>query len=412
MKELSFKNKLRLGAVVGGVQSDGGKIGNGWQYWYSHGHIELSPENAAEHWERWREDTALMQSMGMTTCRLCVDWARIEPKQGRFSDEAIGHLAQELYQLRAAGIRPVLTLHRWSDPLWFIKKGGWENKENILCFLRYAEKLVRTIGHLVCEYLTFDEPNLHAINGYTLGLWPPGKKSGSATKQVMSVMASAHIRSYKLIHAVRRELGFDDTVVGCSVNMCHYDPWDRKNPLHKALAGWLDSGTQTAMAKAMLTGGFTGGLKNHALSREGIYADFAGLAGCPRVIVKNRSLEKNKREPYPEGIVHCARRLGEICNLPIYVTASGISDPTDEKGSLFIYEQLRAIAQADFPVERYYYRNLLDGFEWQGGSYGLAFDDPETGERRLKRSGVLFSAAIKSRGISSAVYDEYVRGGK
>ena len=64
--------------------------------------------------------------------------------------------------------------------------------------------MVRELGHLVSEYITINEPNVYAAEGYYFGNWPPGKKSLKDAGQVLSVMAAAHIRSYRLIHNLRR----------------------------------------------------------------------------------------------------------------------------------------------------------------------------------------------------------------
>ncbi len=107
--------------------------------------------------------------------------------------------------MRGLGIRPLITLHNFANPMWFEEKGGWEELGNIRFFLEYVEKLIYALGHLVSEYITFEEPNLYALNGYFLGIWPPGKKSINAAAQVMSVMTAAHMRCYRLIHDLRRK---------------------------------------------------------------------------------------------------------------------------------------------------------------------------------------------------------------
>lgn len=421
MHAFKLDNRLELGSIIGGVQSDGGRLNNGWELWRSKGLIKdgVGPSEAAGHWERWRDDVQIMRTMGMRTCRVCLDWARIEPKEGSFDEEAVGHVAQQLYQLRASGIKVLLTFHRFSDPLWFLRKGGWEKKDNILSFLRYVEKILRTVGHLTNEYMTFDEPNLYAINGYYLGIWPPGKKSASMTAQVMSVMAAAHIRCYKLIHAIRRELGFDDTLAGCSVYMRVLEPKNPKNPLNIIATKSMDALYQTDMAEAMLAGRFNRPLKNHAIAREGVYADFVGLGYYTRTLVSGRrqfvmsGVAKNDIgwEIWPEGIAQCALRLRAICPAPVYVTANGVSDSRDEFGCRFIYDHLKELGREGDLIERYYYRNFLDGFEWLEGEsarFGLVAVDSGSKERSLRKRGEFFRAVIENGGVTEEIYEEYV----
>jgi len=421
MSTFTLNKNFQLGVVLGGVQSDGGKIPNSWELWHSKGFIKdaSSPEIAAKHWQYWRDDLKIMQHMNLHTCRLCLDWARIEPSDGVFDEAAIGRVAQELYQLRSAGIRTMLTLHRFSDPIWFLKRGGWENKENIICFLKYAEKVVRTLGHLVSEFITLDEPNLHAIESYLKGTWAPGKKSKPAAMQAMSVMAAAHIRCYRLVHSVRRELGFDDTAVGCSVHMRALEPKKSGNRFSTAAAASTERIFQTAMAEAMISGRFLRGMKNHALAREGNYADFIGLAYYTRAyvagstqIMRNGVAKSDLGwEICPDGLIRCVEKLRSICSAPVYITANGVCDNSDSFRCRFLSDHLTAIVESGLPIGRYYYNSLLDGFEYLCGSsarFGLVSANPENGERRLKKSGEFFRDIVKSSGVTEQMYDKYV----
>src|SRR4051812_17703422 len=65
-----------------------------------------TPEIACDQWNRWREDVALQQRLGMTTHRLSVEWARIEPRPGEIDAAALDHYRSVLGALRDAGIEP------------------------------------------------------------------------------------------------------------------------------------------------------------------------------------------------------------------------------------------------------------------------------------------------------------------
>lgn len=88
-------------------------------------------------------------------------------------------------------------------------------------FLRFVEHTIRALGDLISEYITINEPNVYATNGYFFGTWPPGEASFSRTLYVMSVLCAAHIAGYACIHRVRRELGFGDTRVAFAT-ICAY----------------------------------------------------------------------------------------------------------------------------------------------------------------------------------------------
>src|SRR4249919_3359072 len=48
---------------------------------------------ACNSYELWRDDLDLAAGMGLNTYRFSVEWARIEPEDGVFSDEALAHYA-------------------------------------------------------------------------------------------------------------------------------------------------------------------------------------------------------------------------------------------------------------------------------------------------------------------------------
>ena len=143
-----------------------------WADWaLTPGHIAdgSSPVRATGHWDRWREDTDLMASLGIQTYRFGVEWARLEPQPGVFSDEAFSHYRDELTALRDKGIRPLLTLHHFNNPRWFEALGAFERADNVAHFLRFVERVVTELGDLVEDWCTINEPNVYATFGYLLG---------------------------------------------------------------------------------------------------------------------------------------------------------------------------------------------------------------------------------------------------
>ncbi|MGN1002934.1 MAG: glycoside hydrolase family 1 protein [Oscillospiraceae bacterium] len=423
MNEFKLKNNMLLGVASSATQVDGGDLRHTWNDWHEKGRIKdgSDPAVATDHWNRWREDVLLMHRMGIQTYRLSIEWARVEPAEGCFDEEAIRHIKEEILLLIGLGIKPLVTLHHFTNPLWFEEKGGWENYENIRYFLIYVEKMVKSIGHLVNEYLTLNEPNIYAVNGYFFGTWPPGKKSMSTALNVMSNLATAHIKAYRLIHDVRRGMGFKDSRVSFANHLRVFEPKNRLNPAHVTSAALAERTFQTRLTEAMLTGEFKKPLKNVGRVRHGAYCDFHAVDYYTRSTITG--LADGVREDcckndlgweiYPEGIVRCCRKLMEIAPLPIYITENGTCDLNDSFRSRFIYDHLKALCQSGLPVKRYYHWSFNDSFEWAEGSFarfGLVHTNYETLERTVKRSGEFYSAIIKNHGVTQEMYDEFVAG--
>ena len=82
-------------------------------------------EISCDHYHRYREDFSLLREMNQNAHRLSIEWSRIEPSEGEFDSRQIRHYRDVLGELREQGIQPMVTLHHFSSPLWFTRKGGW-----------------------------------------------------------------------------------------------------------------------------------------------------------------------------------------------------------------------------------------------------------------------------------------------
>ena len=107
---LQFPEGFLLGVSSASAQIEGGEVGSNWNDWYHQGRIKdgSDPAVADDHWNRWREDCALMAGLHLPVARLGVEWARIMPERGQVDESAVAHYRAELEYLRQLGIRPLL----------------------------------------------------------------------------------------------------------------------------------------------------------------------------------------------------------------------------------------------------------------------------------------------------------------
>jgi len=208
-----MKVNMLMGAASAATQIEGGGFSHTWSDWYKKGHITdgSNPARANDHLNRWKEDIDLMSDMGISIYRLSIEWARIEPAKGSYDEDAVLWYRRLLEYMKSKGIAPLLTLHHFTNPLWFEAMGGFAQPDNIGIFLGFVEFVIRRFSDLANEFVTINEPNVFAVMGYHSGIFPPGKKSMSAAIKVQSVIASCHIQAYKLIHRIRKEMGYTDT---------------------------------------------------------------------------------------------------------------------------------------------------------------------------------------------------------
>lgn len=101
-----------------------------------------------------------MGELGFPIVLIGLEWSRIEPEPGHFDHAVIDRYREELADLKERGIKPLVTLHHFSNPLWLERSGQWTNPLSIKAFLRYVRYVVRALSELVDEWVTINEPNV------------------------------------------------------------------------------------------------------------------------------------------------------------------------------------------------------------------------------------------------------------
>lgn len=408
LSSFRLKEGIRLGVASAATQIEGGDRNNSWYDWYTKGHIRdgSDPSRACDHYARFREDADLMADMGIHDYRMGLEWSRIEPEEGVFSEEALAHYREEIVLLKSRGIRVLLTLHHFTVPMWFERTGGFLSERAPELFLRFTAKVINALGDLVNEYITINEPNVYAVNSYFYGIWPPGIKSFRAVIMFYRSMTICHTKAYRLIHKIRRHMGFSGTKVGVANHIRIFEPACRFNPWHLICAGLTDLLFQKAITRSMSLGRRTFPIGRCKGVRPGKYYDFIGINYYTRSTVSGFSDGVKKGAPvndlgweiYPEGIVRAGQMLFDKYQAPIYITENGTCDNTDSFRAQYIHDHLKALCESKLPVAAYYHWCFTDNFEWLEGEsarFGLVHVDYETQERTVKESGKYYSRLIK-----------------
>ena len=413
---------MLMGVSTAATQVEGGDVNSNWNDWYERGFIKdgTNPATDNDHWIKWKEDTELLSKIGIQIYRFGIEWARIFPEEGKISEEAILRYREELSLLREKGIRPLLTIHHFTNPMWFETKGAFTKRENLHYYLELVELAARRFGDLCSDFITINEPNVYATNSYFFGVWPPAEKSFSKTLAVMENLAYCHIKAYEILHKIREEMGFFDTMVGCANHLRVFAPKSEKNLWHKTAAKLTSFLFQDALTDAMTLGKFSFPLKNFGNLPKGEYTDFIGLnyytrstvAGIGDGVRENSPRNDLDWEIYPDGIVECAQKLYDVLPRPIWVTENGTCDNSDSFRCRYLFEHLEKLSCSKLPFERYYHWCFCDNLEWIEGNsakFGLVSIEPETMERKIKKSGEFYSKIIEKGGVSAEMFEKYVK---
>lgn len=419
--EFKFKDQFALGVASAATQIEGGENNSNWNDWYHKGMIKdgSNPARATMHYQKWKQDADLMAKMGIKNYRLGIEWARICPEEGKVDKESLAHYRKEIAYLKEKGISILLTIHHFSNPMWFESMGGFTKRENLKYFIRFVKLVVNTFADQVSEYITINEPNVYATQSYFFGTWPPGEKSIINACKVMSNMAICHIKAYEIIHKVRKDKGFSDTKVSFANHVRVFDPQNPKNIKHRINAKLLDFLFQGAVTEAFTLGKFKWPLLGAKSIKPGEYIDFIAVNYYTRSTVtrfddgtKEDSYKNDLGwEIYPQGMIRVAEELYKLLERPIYITENGTCDNNDAFRARYIYDHLKVIAESELPINRYYHWCFCDNFEWIEGDsarFGLVHINYASLGRTVKQSGRFYTRMIKEHGVSKETYSKYV----
>ncbi len=425
-QDIDFSEDFTWGVASAAHQVEGNNSNNQWYLWETarddEGHPRILNNQkaglACDHWNRYPQDILLMKDLGVTSYRFSIEWSRIEPAQGKYDQEAIDHYLQVCDSLLAAGIEPMITLHHFSNPIWFEEKGAFEQADNVADFVNFVSYVVPFFTSKVKKWCTINEPNVYVAEGYFNGINPPGVSDPELAGRVLRNLLEAHVQAY---HVMKNLPDGEQLVVGLVKNMTFIDPYNKWN-----LADWVFSSlVNQVFVESTLDFIETGKFKfvmptMVRIKEENPKAinsiDFIGLNYYSHYNFKFRfNLDKafeNKTLPdeiptdmeysqYPEGFYRAAKRLSEL-NVPIIVTENGIADAHDQYRDTFIRRYLYALSKAKtegMDIRGYYYWSLMDNFEWSSGydmKFGLYEVNFETQKRKLREGSKAFMEIVNS----------------
>ncbi len=435
MKEFKLPKELLMGSATAATQIEGGDKNSNWYHWSLQGKIANNESSiiAADHYNRVEEDIKLMKEMNHDIYRMSIEWSRIEPEEGKWSQEGINHYQMEIKSLLEAGIKPLITLHHFSHPQWFEELGQWTNKASAEYLLRFTKKVVSSIGHDVNEYCTINEPNVFVMDTFMDGKYPPGKKDDIVSYfKASRNLIIAHLKAYEAIHHIREDMGYKDTLVGIAIHLAYFEVYKPKL-LTKLSKNLMDYSFHQLFLNGMIHGqlkfpiGFTYPIG------KGVFCDFLGVNYYSRhlihssynpamlfgeVKVENGLADEKINdlgwEIYPEGLYRVTKKVYDKYKLPIYITENGIPDAKDSKRAKFIYDhmiQIKRLIDSGVDVRRYYHWSLLDNLEWNDGyfpRFGLVHVDYKDQKRTIRNSGYFYGELCKNKEVTRAMIVKYL----
>jgi len=402
---LAFPEDFVFGVATSAYQVEG-HIENDWAEWERAGKLKeahVRCGRGVDHWNRFAEDVRLAQDVGASAFRISLEWARIEPVRGQYDEAAIDSYRQRLLQMKAAGIRPVVTLHHFTHPTWFHRETPWHEPQSVQVFRAYAKICAKILSGLDALVLTFNEPMVLLLGGYIQGLIPPGVADGKKAMLALANIARSHVaaREELLKECSRCEIGISQNVLAFAPDRM-WHPLDRAlvhlgswNYNHAFLTALCDGRLRINMPGLASTNIVIPGAKD---SMEFIGVNYYTRAHLRFTTSKpflefkyrdhhQRGLTHIGWEDYPEGFSQVLVEMKRY-GLPVWVTENGIDDRSGERRPNYLHSHWTQMLQAmkqGVDIKGYLYWSLLDNFEWLEGwgpRFGLYHVDFETLERR------------------------------
>lgn len=359
--------------------------------------------DACDSYHHYEEDIILAAKLGFNAHRFGIEWARIEPEPGKFSEAELDHYVRVMEACHKHGLAPVVTYSHWTVPRWFAAMGGFEHPDSPDLFARFAKRATAKLGPLMAAASTFNEANIARI----IQVRPEVKAIEPLVRAMLAACAKAsgsdrfasvlfadlakseanQVRAHELaFQAIKAGPG--DFPVGVTISMQDVQGVGEGNKATE-IADQIYGPWIAQAAKADFVG---------VQTYTRIRVDANGIMPPP----KGAELTAAGYEFYPEALEATIRYAAAKTGKPIYVTENGIGTDDDTRRIAYIDRALagvKACIDDGIDVRGYLHWSLLDNYEWVYGyrqRFGLVSVDRKTFKRTPKPSALHLGARAKA----------------
>ncbi len=447
---LVFPDGFLWGVAMSAFQTEGGAQ-NDWTDWIAAGSAP-AVGLACDSLHRWQEDIDLAASLGVKIFRISIEWARVEPEQGKFDEESVQHYHEVAAAVRAAGMEPLVTLHHFTNPKWVAAAGGWASPDIVKTFPHYAGVMAGRLGDVVDLWNPQNESMVYISGSALVNSFPGGKFLDLDLLHAMFYQSAfANAAAVDAIRAADKTDADGDgrPVVAWLVHATSPTyPADPADPASVTAAANYDYFYNLAWVNALLKGDVDldfnrlvepdhdfGGLKEgnypalrgrfdvlginyynreFIVSAPGTLGDVGGLpclkglqCGSPSPYAGD-----NGNEIYPPGLYRALKEFAGY-GLPLAVTENGVADADDHLRPAVIVTHLEQVHRAiseGVDVRAYLHWSLLDNYEWADGytmKFGLFAVDFDTFKRTPRGSVQVFGDIVRANAVSGALRGKY-----
>jgi beta-glucosidase len=410
--------------IEGGVREDGRgpSIWDGFSHAPGHTANGDTGDIACDHYHRVDEDVDWIARGGFNAYRFSIAWPRIFPEgSGTPNPKGLDFYERLVDRLRGRGIEPWLCLYHWDLPQALQDQGGWLNRSTAGHFVDYARTVAARLGDRVGHWAMFNEPNIHAIFGHTLGGHAPNLKGWPNFAPAIHHQSLAQGLAIVALRAERSQLQLGTVLSIEPVHPASDSEADR-NAATRFDAVWNRACLDPLLAgtiPALLADAFAPVVQDGDLATIHQPVDFLGINYYSRLHVRDDPGSALLGAGFgatppgtaftamgwpiePDGLYEQLLILRDrYGNPPVYVTENGAAfdDKPDADGHVqdddrvaFLSEHIAAAMRArrdGADLRGYFVWSLMDNFEWAEGytrRFGLLRVDFKTLKRVPKAS--------------------------
>ncbi|MEM7184289.1 MAG: GH1 family beta-glucosidase [Spirochaetota bacterium] len=449
MSRLEFPKSFLWGTATSAYQIEGAHTadGKGASIWDAFSARKGKIKNGdvgdvtCNHYYQYKEDIALMKSLGFPSYRFSVSWPRIFPEgKGKVNEKGIAFYEDLVDTLLENGIEPFLTLFHWDLPLATHERGGWYDRQSCYEFAEYANLMVRRLGDRVKNWITLNEPWIVLITGYVLGIHAPGYIRPFSSLKVAHNLLLAHGKALQSMRQENSQIKIGITNALSPVDYYRVDKSHKAAERAHALINtlWMDPIFKGKYPEELVKQVETqnkGNLHTDDLKLISGKTDFLGVNHYTRTIVRwlpfplyafrpvvpsyeGVTITSMNWEVYPQGLYRLLKWIQkEYDNPPVYITENGASffekpaaiGQIEDKYRISFYQDYlmhvhRAI-QEECDVRGYFAWSFLDNLEWHFGfekTFGLVAVDrtDSTFKRHPKKSAHWYGNTCRENGFA------------
>ncbi|MBX6748992.1 MAG: beta-glucosidase [Micromonosporaceae bacterium] len=401
--------------IEGAVRADGRGVSIWDTFTHEPGRIATGETGdvACDHYHRHAEDVALMAGLGIDAYRFSVAWPRVQPDgRGPVNQRGLDFYRRLVDDLLAAGIAPVLTLYHWDLPQALQERGGWLDRDTAARFAEYADLVAAALGDRVALWITLNEPFVHTVFGYAMGVHAPG------LALMFGALSAAHhqLLGHGLaVSALRSRTGspiaiannYSPVVVAGGTGRA--EPWvGEPSDADHAAADAYDALHNRLFTDPLFGRGYPSGfdlpVADGDLEVIAAPIDAIGVNYYQPTAIRAPSTPDSDLpfdivalEGYPvtdfgwpvvpDGLRDILTRLHRDYGRPLYVTENGCAyadTPDDQRRIEYLSSHIDAVQaarSAGADVRGYFVWSLIDNFEWAEGTskrFGLVHVDFDT----------------------------------